>query len=95
MATQIFRLTTFDEDGPVQGSLDNPNNLRLVCNIDGGGKPAIWGSVGSRQNIDTVQVAGMPCTVECECIPAPGPWASKFNHSYWVPENRKPKVLSK
>jgi len=92
METKTFRLIGFEEGG-VQRSRDNPN-LRLVCLIEGGGKLAVWGRVGSRKNIDRVQTAGMPCKIECECI-QPGKWAIKLGHTYWVPQGRRLHVLSK
>ena len=94
MTTMTFRLTGFEEGG-VQRSRDNPNNLRLVCLVEGGGKLAIWGTEGLRENIDKVLAAGMPCEVECECR-VPDEWGTKqYGHSYWVPQNRKLSVLSK
>ena len=91
MATMTFKLIGLDEGG-VQGSLDNPN-LRLVCHIEGGGKLAIWGMVGSRENIDKVLNAGMPCEVECDCIP-PAAWASRYGHRQWVPQGNKLHIRS-
>jgi hypothetical protein len=94
MAAKTFKLIGFDEAGVQQG-LDDPNNLRLVCLIEGGGKLAIWGEEGSRENIDKVLTAGMPCEVECECR-APNRWGTQqYGHSYWVPQDRKLRVLSK
>jgi hypothetical protein len=74
-----FRLIGFDEGG-VRQSQGNAT-LRLVCQIEGDGKLAIWGSVGARQNIDRVLNAGMPCEIECDCIP-PEEWATKYGHSF-------------
>jgi hypothetical protein len=73
MAAKTFRLIGFDEGGVRQGQ--GKLNLRLVCFIEGGGKLAVWGSVGSCGNIDTVQHAGMPCDVECDCLD-PEAWAA-------------------
>jgi hypothetical protein len=87
-----FELIGFDEGG-VQRSRHN-RNLRLVCLTKGGGKLAVWGSVGSTENIDKVQSAGMPCEVECECI-SPELWAVRHGHSYWVPQTYKLDVRSK
>jgi hypothetical protein len=87
-----FKLIGFDERG-IQRSRQNPN-LRLVCLIEGGGKLAVWGEVGSRENIDKVQAAGMPCEVECDCIP-PEQWAMQYGHTYWVPQGHKLRVLTK
>ena len=92
METKTFRLIGLDEGG-IKQSQGN-GNLRLVCLIKGGGKLAVWGSVGSRVNIDSVQRAGMPCNVECDCI-TPKPWGTDKGHSYWVPEGTKLRVLSK
>jgi hypothetical protein len=94
MTTMTFALTGFDEGG-VQRSRDDPNNLRLVCLIEGGGKLVVWGSEGSHGNIDRVMRAGIPCDVECEVIP-PEPWgAIRYGHTHWVPQSRKLRVLSK
>ena len=72
-----FKLIGFDEDG-VRHS-QGKKNVSLVCLIEGGGKLAIWGSVGSVQNIDTVELAGMPCDVDCVCI-KPEAWAVRHGH---------------
>jgi hypothetical protein len=86
-----FKLIGLDE-GEVRQSKDN---LRLVCLIEGGGKLAVWGSIGSCQNINNVQAVRMPCEVECDCIPAKEPWATKYGHTYWVPQGNKLRVLPK
>jgi hypothetical protein len=90
MEKRAFRLVALDEGG-VALSRDN-DNLRLVCLIDGGGKLAIWGRDGQTGNIDRVYAA-LPCRVECECIP-PERWATRFGHSYWVPQGAGLKVLA-
>jgi hypothetical protein len=92
MVTKTFKLIALDEGG-VRRSRDN-TNLRLVCLIEGGGKLAVWGTVESRENIDKVQRARVPCEVECECVP-PEPWAVRYGHSFWVPQGHKLRVLSK
>ena len=66
----------------------------VVCLIEGGGKLAVWGSIGSCENINNVQAAGMPCEVECDCIP-PKEWAIRYGHAYWVPQGNKLRVLPK
>ena len=86
-----FRLTGLDEGG-VRQSREN-DNLRLVCLVEGGGKLAIWGRHDSRQNIDRVRKAGMPCDVECGCID-PESWALGYGHTKWVPEGSTLRVLS-
>jgi hypothetical protein len=90
MERQTFRLIALDEGG-VRQSREN-DNLRLVCLIEGGGKLAVWGRDESRDNIDKVRSAGMPCAVECECI-APEQWAVKYGHTYWVPQGASLRVL--
>jgi hypothetical protein len=92
MAMKTFRLIGFDEGGVKKGG--EKNNLRLVCLIEGGGKLAIWGSATSRVNIDLVQQAGMPCNVECDCIP-PQEWAARYGHTDWVPEGKTLRVLAR
>lgn len=87
-----FKLIGLDEGGVRQS--EGNRNLRLVCLIEGGGKLAVWGSVGSRENIDRVKAAGMPCDVECDCIP-PEPWAVKYGHTYCVPQGNNLRVLAK
>jgi hypothetical protein len=87
-----FKLIGFDEGGVRQSR--EGENLRLVCLIEGGGKLAVWGSIGSSENINNVQAAGMPCEVECECI-APEQWASRYGHTHWVPQGSKLRVLAK
>jgi hypothetical protein len=92
MVTKTLKLIGLDEGG-VQQSGDSAN-LRLVCLVEGGGKRAVWGSVGSQENIDNVQRAEIPCEVECECVP-PEPWAVRYGHTLWVPQVRRLRVLSK
>jgi hypothetical protein len=90
MSIRTFTLTGFDEDGVRESGEDN---LRIVCLIHGGGKLVIWGSKGNQRNIATVQSAGMPCGVECECR-TPSEWAIKKGHTYWVPENWRLRVTA-
>lgn len=85
-----FRLVGLDEGG-VAGS---PDNRRLVCNIDSGGKLAIWGKDGARRNIDTVLRAGVPCTVECQWREPNPVHADKFGHTHWVREDLELKVVT-
>ena len=94
--TGTFRLISFDEDGEEGQDADH---RRLVCNIEGGGKIAIWGSKDSRRNIDSVlnavENAGFPCDIECE-YRQPKPWAKencKIKHTYWVPESCHLRIL--
>lgn len=93
METRTFRLLGLDEGG-VRKSGNNNENWRLVCITRDDGKLAIWGDDSSHQNIDTVQAAGMPCEVECECI-APQDWARKHGHTYWVPQGRSLRVVNR
>ena len=90
MKSSTFRLTAFDE-GSVTGT---PDNLRLVCLEESGGKLAIWGKQGARRNIDAVLKTGMPCTVECEWREPNPTHAAKFGHRYWVREDFSLKVVS-
>ncbi len=79
-----LRLIGFDEGGVARSR--GTDNLRLVCLVEGGGgKVAIWGNSESRSNIDQVLAAGLPCTIECDCI-QPEAWARKYGHAYWVPQ---------
>ena len=87
--TGTFRLISFDEDGDEghgRGVRVGPNGHRLVCNIEGGGKIAIWGDKPPRSNIESVLKAGLPCVIKCKYRP-PKDWAEKFDHKYWVPES--------
>ena len=88
MASQTFKLIELDEGG-VRGK----DNLRLVCLIEGGGKLAIWGSIRDQRNINIVQSAGMPCDIECDCIPSKQEWKDNYRHTYWVPEKNSLRVL--
>ena len=85
----IFKLIAFDE-GEVRGA---PNRLRLVCNIEGGGKLAIWGKKGSRENINIVLNAGLPCEIVCKTQKPNLVQARKFGHTHWVSENSLLRVL--
>lgn len=87
-----LRLIRLDEGGVKKGR--ESSNLRLVCLIEGGGKVALWGSTGSQGNIDRVLAVGMPCEIECDCI-APGAWAVRYGHTYWVPQGNKLAILGK
>ena len=80
-SSDTFRLVAYDEGG-VRGT---PTRRRLVCSIEGGGKVAIWGREGARENIDTVQAAGLPCTIECEYRSPSPSMAQRFGHTHWVP----------
>ncbi len=80
-------MVSFDEGGPK----GKPERLQLVCEIEAGGKLAIWGQQTpalSMRNIEAVLQAGMPCTVECE-YGEPEEWAYKFGHTYWVAQDYK------
>ena len=79
-----FYLVAFDEGG-VKQNPENREKLRLVCQIEGGGKLAIWGSPHARANIDTVLAAVVPCRVLCDYTD-PAPWARVYGHTHWVPE---------
>ena len=87
-----FKLIGFGEGGVQQGRMRE--TLRLVCLIEGGGKLVVWGTVGSCENITSVQTAGTPCEVECDCIP-PNQWAIRYGHKYWVPQGNRVRVLPK
>jgi hypothetical protein len=91
MAIKTFRLIGFDEGG-VNQKQDN-ENLRLVCLLEGGGKLAVWGKVGSQKNIDLVMRAGIPCSIECDCIP-PSAWAIRYGHTSWLPQGNTIRVFS-
>ena len=91
METLRFRLTGLDEGGVRQSR--EKDNLRLVCLLEGGGKLAIWGRPDSRQNIDRVRTASMPCDVECECVD-PESWALGYGHTKWVPQGSTLRVIS-
>lgn len=79
----LFYLVGFDEDGEMEGAR---GAKRLVCNIEGGGKLAIWGSEWNRANIDAVLAAGLPCIVRCACA-EPQPWGEEYGHTHWVPQH--------
>lgn len=90
--TDTFQIVYFDEGEEKIGPDDDH---RLVCNIKGGGKIAIWGSEDNRYNIETVlnAVPPFPCTVECDTLP-PEEWAAtRHGHTHWVPEDFSLRVL--
>lgn len=87
--TGTFRVVSFDQDG-VMGT---PDHLRLVCEIEGGGKVVLWGKDVSRSNIDTVLGAGLPCTIECDYRPPNPDLAEKFGHTHSVPEDARLQVI--
>lgn len=84
MSDDLFYLVGLDEEDQREGA---GGHKRLVCNIEGGGKLAIWGSERNTANIDTVLAVGLPCVVRCAGV-EPKPWARiKFGHTHWVPEH--------
>ena len=95
--TGTFRLIGFDEGGEKVG----PKGAhRLVCNIEGGGKIAIWGSKDSRRNIDLVlnaaKKADLPkgdIRIECKYRPPEPSRAKRYGHTHWVPENCHLRIL--
>ena len=84
-----FRLDSYDEGG-LKGNLDA---LRLVCNIEDGGKLVLWGKYGATQNIDIVLKAGLPCTIECYYQSPNEIHAQKYGHTHWVREDYDVKVI--
>ena len=86
--TDTFQIVGFDEGGEQVGP---KGDHRLVCNIKGGGKIAIWGKE-SMDNINAVWNAGIPCTVECDTIP-PEEWGTQCGHTHWVWEKDNLRVL--
>ena len=87
--TDTFRIVAFDE-GEVKGT---PDHLRLVCEIEGGGKVVLWGGETSRHNIDAVLSTGLPCTIESEYRPPKPDLAEKFGHTHWVPQDARLRVV--
>ena len=86
----ILTLTGFDEGG----IRENEGKLRLICNIEDGGKLALWGSRQNRHNIDAVLGVQLPCTVDCECD-EPASWASeRFGHTHWVAPGSRVEILA-
>ncbi len=77
MEEDVLKLVGYDEGG----LQDNAGRKRLVCNLEGGGKVAIWGSTGDTANIDAVLAAGVPCEVRCRW-PVPASWAQRNVRSH-------------
>ena len=88
--TATFQIVGFDEGKVMENETNGVH--RLVCNIKGGEKIAIWGK-DSMDNINAVWNAGFPCTVKCEYLAAPEPWRTKYGHTHWVPEDFYLRVL--
>lgn len=89
MGDDLFYIVGFDEGGERAGA---SGAKRLVCNIDGDGKLAIWGSEQNRANIDAVLAAGLPCVVRCAWV-EPKPWAKEHGHTHWVREQARLEVF--
>ena len=89
MNSGVFRIAGFDESGEKVGP---KGDRRLVCNVGGGGRIAIWGSERSQSNIEAVLKAGLPCSIECEYRP-PGSWGKQYDHTHWVPESWRLRIL--
>ena len=86
MSDDLFYLVGYDE-GDSQDTEGAKGVRRLVCNIEGGGKLAIWGRERNRANLDAVLAAGLPCVVRCATV-EPQPWAAeKYGHTHWVPQD--------
>ena len=90
MKSGTFRLIGFDEG---EDKIGPRGDHRLVCNVEGGGKIAIWGSKHSRSNIQSVLKADLPCDIECEYRLPEKPWEKKYGHTHWVPEYCRLQVL--
>lgn len=89
MERGIFTVVKFDEGG-VRGT---PENQRLVCVLDGGGKLAIWGSETDSRNVDLVAGLTPPFRIQCDFQPPGGPQARTFGHTHWVKEGSFLQVL--
>ena len=89
MQRGTFRIVAFDGGG-VRGP---PDNLRLVCVLESGGKAAIWGRQGASGNIDKVIQAGVPCTVECDYREPGDIQARKYGHTHWVRQDLELKIV--
>lgn len=88
--TATFQIVGFDEGKVMENETNGVH--RLVCNIKGGEKIAIWGK-DSMDNINAVWNAGIPCTVECDTTP-PNEWGKqRYDHTHWVPEDSYLRVL--
>ena len=93
MQQATFHLVAFDEGG-VKLNPENLEELRLVCQIKGGGKLAIWGSPQTRANIDTVLAEGVPCHVRCD-YKNPKPWGKQlYGHTHWVPQGGRLSIVA-
>jgi hypothetical protein len=75
---------------------DDPRHYRLVCNIEGGGKLAVWGRNGNTANMTMVQgwikEFGFPLLVSC-VWQEPEPWSRKYGHTHWLEETHVIKRL--
>lgn len=92
MSDDLFYLVGYDEGGSRQTE-GAAGVKRLVCNIEGGGKLAIWGREGNTANLDAVLAAGLPCVVRCMCE-EPDPWAAeKYGHTHWIPGGARLEVF--
>ena len=93
MQQATFHLVAFDEGG-VKLNPENLEELRLVCQIKGGGKLAIWGSPQTRANIDAVLAEGVPCHVRCD-YKNPKPWGKQlYGHTHWVPQGGRLSIVA-
>lgn len=87
MNRSIFHLV--EEDRHVSKG----DNRYFACRTKDGDKVAFWGSNANTRNIDLVEAAGFPCTVNCQWRP-PKAWAQdKFGHTHWVPENAELEIV--
>ena len=86
MSNDLFYVVSYDEGGALETE-GTGGGKRLVCNVEGGGKLAIWGSEHNQANLDVVLAAGLPCVVGCASVESE-PWAAeKYGHTDWVPEH--------
>ena len=92
MSQGRFHLVGLDESGGKHEGVKG--DIRLVCQIDGGGKLAIWGSIRNTRNIDLVMGASFPCVISC-LWREPSSWArERYGHIHWVQENANLEVIS-
>jgi len=89
MERGIFTVVDFDEGG-VRGT---PENQRLVCVLDDGGKLAIWGNEEDSANIQAVSGRTPPFKIECEYRHPGEPQARKYGHTHWVRQDCSLRVL--
>ena len=87
-----FTVTYYQEGGPKQSR--GKDNVRLVCETREGKTLVFWGTAGEDiSNIDKVYKNKLPVKVHCQYREPIEPFASRFGHDWWCPQEAEVKII--